>query len=394
MPKGGSEVAVVTPEFQLMDGGPLYQWMKRHGMERVSMAQRAIALAAFAWVPLLGLAFAQGLALPGTLRIPFLYDIACHVRFLVVLPLLVLADIAVNSATGSSIRQFVTSGLVDATTRAPFDALIATARKRRDSQLVGVLIAALAIVPAVYLGAARSTTVFDGTWYTAPGGSGASLAANWSIFIGGFSFRILVYRWIWRLTIWTLLLWGIARLDLRSVATHPDGAGGLGFLGVAQTRFGVLSFAGGAAVSSFIADQILFQNGSVKSETVVIIAYIVAAMLLLLAPLLAMSARLARTRREGLFTYGALASEYVEQFDRRWVRREATPPNELLGSADVQSLADMANSFSVVTKMAPVPIDRGSIIFLAVAAAAPFVPLGLIDPAAREVARELLQKIL
>jgi hypothetical protein len=51
-----------------------------------------------------------------------------------------------------------------------------------------------------------------------------------------------------------------------------------------------------------------------------------------------------RAKRHGLLEYARLGSEYTGDFDRKWLR-EARPAEEtLLGTADIQSLADLSNS--------------------------------------------------
>ena len=79
--------------FYLMHGGPIYRLMVKlrlHGIENAFVGRRSLLLIAVTWVPLLLLSMAQGLALPGAVKVPFIHDFATHVRLLVVLPLLFL----------------------------------------------------------------------------------------------------------------------------------------------------------------------------------------------------------------------------------------------------------------------------------------------------------------
>jgi hypothetical protein len=83
---------------------------------------------------------------------------------------------------------------------------------------------------------------------------------------------------------------------------------------------------------------------------------------------------MARAKRKGLAEYGLLAQRYVESFEQKWVRDPA-PSEELLGAADIQSLADLGNSYDIVREMRPVPFGLQDIARLAAATAAPLVPL-------------------
>ena len=49
----------------------------------------------------------------------------------------------------------------------------------------------------------------------------------------------------------------------------------------------------------------------------------------------------------------------------------------LVGSADIQSLADMANSFEVVRQMRLLPFGKSSLVRLAILTVLPFLPLTL-----------------
>jgi hypothetical protein len=85
--------------------------------------------------------------------------------------------------------------------------------------------------------------------------------------------------------------------------------------------------------------------------------------------------QMARAKRKGLAEYGQFAQDYVEEFDRKWIRPERPLSDELLGTGDIQSLADLGNSYSVIGEMRPVPFKLTDITRLAAATAAPFLPL-------------------
>jgi hypothetical protein len=85
--------------------------------------------------------------------------------------------------------------------------------------------------------------------------------------------------------------------------------------------------------------------------------------------------QMARAKRKGLGDYGLLAQHYVENFQQKWVRRPAASTEELLGTGDIQSLADLGNSYAMVRDMRAVPFWLEDISRLAAATAAPLLPL-------------------
>lgn len=97
--------------------------------------RRVIVIALIASLPLLVLSFIEGHALGG-IKIPFLYDIEAHVRFLVALPILVGAELIVHSRIRPAVRRFVERRIVVAEDLPRFNAAIASATRVRNSLFV------------------------------------------------------------------------------------------------------------------------------------------------------------------------------------------------------------------------------------------------------------------
>jgi hypothetical protein len=109
-----------------------------------------------------------------------------------------------------------------------------------------------------------------------------------------------------------------------------------------------------------------------KYEILVLVLFLLCAVL---APLLVFAPQLSAARRKGLREYGTLAETYMREFDAKWLRGGAPTDERLLGSADIQSLADLANSYEVVRTMRFAPFGTGAILQLAAVTLAPVVPL-------------------
>jgi hypothetical protein len=190
-------------------------------------------------------------------------------------------------------------------------------------------------------------------------------------------FQFLLFRWYYRLALWISFLVRVARLDLHLVPTHPDRAGGLGFLGVGALAFAPLLCAQGALLAGMIANRIFHEGARLDSFKVEILALAAVVILFILGPLFAFTSHLLRAKRGGLREYGLLANRYVREFDHKWLRGGAAPEEALVGSADIQSLADLANSFDVVRTMRGYPFSRDTVLQLAAATLLPVLPLTL-----------------
>jgi hypothetical protein len=184
-------------------------------------------------------------------------------------------------------------------------------------------------------------------------------------------------RWIWRLALWCFFLWRVSRLELRLVPTHPDRAGGLGFLELVHTEFAPLVLAISATQSASLAQDIA--SGRIAYDAIypgVAFVLLVDAVLFV-GPLYVFFLTLWRCKVKGMSDYSAFAERYVNEFDRKWLGADPAPGEPLLGTADIQSLADLNNSVSIVREMRLVPVSSSILIYLAVAALLPLLPLVL-----------------
>ena len=190
-------------------------------------------------------------------------------------------------------------------------------------------------------------------------------------------FQFLFWRWCWRLLIWGWLLRQTARLDLHLVPTHPDLAGGIGALGITQVSLSPLVFGLSAMLVASYAENLLFGGAELGSLALPLTSMVVGSVVVVLAPLALFAPKLLQVKERGLLQYGALASGYTRAFEMKWIRRPSTR-EELLGTADLQSLADLGNSFEVVRNMRIVPFSPSDVMLLAIACVLPMLPLVLI----------------
>lgn len=367
-------------DFSVVLGGPLFQlFRKAHlsgdGLEL--LRGRLLTLVTLSWSPLLVLCAIQGTLL-GSVAVPFFHDIEAQARCLLLIPLLVAAEIIVHQRLRYVASQFLQRRLIPAHAVAQFEEALASTMRLRNSVLAEVAILVFVYVAGVQLTGRQYASVSVATWYGTPGIDWTlSGAGVWYVYFTLPLTQFLLLRWYYRLFIWARFLWQVSRIELRLVPTHPDRIGGLGFLGTASGAFAPLAFAHGAFVSASIANRILMHGASLLDFKVVIIAVTVWILLIFLGPFFVFSAQLARARRQGERDYGPLAAHYAQQFDAKWVHPEKTPDEPLLGTPDIQSLADMANAYMVVKEMRSAPITKQSLIELLGSTLAPIAPLAL-----------------
>ena len=105
------------------------------------------------------------------------------------------------------------------------------------------------------------------------------------------------------------------------------------------------------------------------------------------------SRELEAAKRNGLREHGVLAQRYVREYDRKWLRGGAPPDEPLVGSADIQSLADLGNSFEVLKEMRYVPFSLTTVFQLAVITLLPVLPLTLTMISLEELLERLLKMV-
>ena len=296
-------------------------------------------------------------------------------RFLIVLPVLIAAELIVHSRTRPVVGRFAERRIVLPQDLPRFHRAIQAAVKTRNS--VTVECAILLFVYAVGLLVWNSRIgLGTATWYAMTGRRwNLTLAGFWYVFVSIPLLQFILLRWYMRLFIWFRFLWQVSRINLHIVPTHPDRCGGLAFLGKSAYAFGPILFAQGAMLAGLVASRVLYRGESLVSFKLQIGGFVAFFVVAILGPLLMFTPAMARAKRKGLADYGLLAQRYVESFELKWVARDPKPSEELLGTSDIQSLADLGNSYAMVRDMRAVPFGLEDISRLAAATEAPLVPL-------------------
>lgn len=332
-------------------------------------------LSGVSWLPLLVLSLASGRAAGDAVAITFVGDIEAHVRFLVALPLLMAAELVVHRRLLPIVGQFVKRRIVRDADLQRFRLAVDRTRRLRNS--VWIELGLIALVYTVGIWVWRNEIAQDSaSWYADPDAAGMHLtpAGFWLVFVSVPIFQFMLLRWYFRFLLWFVFLLRVARLDLRLVPTHADRTAGLGFLGGSVTAFAPVLMAQGAMLAALIASQILHAGRSLLEFKVEIVAFLAFFIIVSLLPLAVFTPALAAIKRKGLREIGHLASRYSGGFEGRWLADSADDA-ELLGSADIQSLADLGNSYGVVQEMRFAPFGWRDATRLAAVTATPFVPL-------------------
>ena len=343
--------------------------------DQFNIGSRALLVLLIGWMPIVVLTLAAAVVQGTDGIVSLLRETGVHARYLVAAPLLILAERQCASHLTAIVRRFSESGLVREPDRARLRDAVESTRARIDcavAEVSVVVIAYLIVAASVWSHPADAIPA----WHKASAGY-FSPAGWWHVLVSLPLLLTLILGWMWRLVLWAQLLWRISRLDLQLVASHPDHAAGLGFVGHSLRAFSFVAFAL-TAIAAGRSAHIVLEGGGLPTSQLLFNAGLLATIAILFtAPLAVFLPVLLKTWRQGVAEYGALARDVGDAFERRWLRGK-TPASEGLEKPDFSATTDLYGVVSNVYALRFVPVDITSLTALVVAMLLPFAPVVLL----------------
>jgi hypothetical protein len=364
-PLAEPSAALALPSLLARDDWPL-RLLRKVGLapsQGLGLGRRAVFFSLLAWLPLAAWAFFEGRAMPGDAAEPLLAHYGITVRCLLAIPLLILAEGTALKTLVAIADHFIRDGLVAESQHAAFAAVLRGYARLRDSSLPWIgalaLVVAWVIVEPAQPDADHLSWALDGT-------GRLGFGAWWFAYVARPLFLALLLGWLWRIALVFVLLWRIARLDLSLVPTHPDRAGGLGFLETLPKSYTLVTFAVFAVVASGWAHDAVYHGLLVQSLVPTLAIFAVLWILLLLLPLFAFWPVLASAKRAAKADYGRLVGEQGRLVHQRYVLDQPVAREHLLEPPGIGPVADAAALYQAVTRMRSAPIGKSAILAIVV----------------------------
>jgi hypothetical protein len=366
--------------FSLVLGGPLYQLYLRTKLMTSPLGflfRRVVVVSLICWGPLLILSALAGQAIGGV-TVPFLLDVEVHVRLLAAIPLLIIAELIVHQRIVVVVRQFIERDIIAPEHRVRFEQIIASTMHLRNSIAIEValLLFCFGVGHWVWRGHV-ALSVPTSYSVRSDGEICLSKAGYWYAFVSLPIFRFLLFRWYFRIFLWYQFLWRVRGLPLQLNLYHPDHAAGLGFLAASVSAFTPVLLAQTTLISGAIADRIWYAGANLTAFKMELACTLVFLMLMVLVPLAFFVMHLGNANRVAKSEFGILSSKYVNRFRAKWIKHDAEEGEPLLGTPDVQSLADLGNSFKIVSDGRLFPIGKQTVARLLGVLILPLLPLML-----------------
>ncbi len=366
-------------EYLAAHGGPFFELQRRFGLlhERsLKTGRRALLFVGLAWfVPLLlGLPRSFLAAdTPGS----YLGDLGVWARFVVAIGAFVLAEQQVERGLRIKLGQFLKAPLIAPGSVAPFAQAVTTALERRDSRVAEAVCLVLAIVAAVVAFAnTHAATVSSWAVEVSPDGNRLTLTAWWMVFVSQPLFVFLLLRGLWRHFVWAQLLRRIARLELRLVATHPDGNGGLAFLASYPNAYVLFIFGVSAAIGAAVAKHLLQESLTSTTFSIIAGGWLVVVLALFAYPLSAFSKPLAELKEKSLLMLGTQATRYQRLNERKILGTNVAAESADEAQQQADDIADPTKQFETTRKLSAMLLNRSAIVPVAAAALLPIAAAG------------------
>ncbi len=386
-----------TLTLSLVRGDALYRAQRAVGLipaGSLGLGRRAVLLALITWAPTALWAVYAHRALPGVPGEPLLQHFGIHVRCLVAIPLLVIAEGMAHAVSTRIVPYFVASGLVRERDVPAFREVVRGVTALRDSTRPWVVL--LAILAAWTFLAPLAADVHEIVWASESGEATAraGFGAFWFLYVTRPIYFALLLGWVWRVVLLFVLLARIARVDLSLVPSHPDGASGLAFLEGLPSAFSLVAFASSTVVASRWAHDVVYHGVHVDSLRVPALALLVVNVLLFTGPLLAFVPKLAPLKRAALLQYGALVGEQGRLVHRRWIDGDDTVGSEaVLSAPEIGPVADANALYEAVSRSRTMLVGKRALLAVAVPTALPLLAMFAIEVPVKDLLLKLVSTL-
>ncbi|MEJ8824683.1 hypothetical protein WKW80_22030 [Variovorax humicola] len=362
-----------APTLSPMDNEMPVRWLHRLRLvppNELGTVRRAVFLALLAWLPIVIWTVTSrrlGNIDPSE---SLLQHYGVHVRCLLAIPLLILAEGPVQTMLQKIVQQFHFSGIAPSGPGSAFNSLIAEVRRARDGTMPWIVVLGAAFTWAVTNHPSNHDDAMN--WAVAADGD-LGFGGWWFSYVARPIFIALVLGWVWRVLLVTWCFWRISRLDLSLVPAHPDRTGGMGFLAKLPRAFALVTFVLSATISSHWAHEIVIHGAKLDSFKMPALLFVVLWTVYLLLPLLVFAPTLFAARSHAVAAYAALVGRQGRLLHRRWILGETVEDETILEAPGIGVVADAASMYEAVSKMRLVPIGGKTLLYIAVPMALPFI---------------------
>ena len=168
----------------------------------------------------------------------------------------------------------------------------------------------------------------------------------------------------------------IARLELRLVASHPDGKAGLAFLADYPNAYRTFMFGLSCAIAAAFAKHVTAEALSLKTLTTVMGVWLALVLGFFAYPLSAFRAPLRRLRETTMLVAATQATQRQRQEERKTLSRNIAANGTAEPAADGE-IPDPGKLYESARKLSPGLLSRSAVLPLSAMALLPFALVGI-----------------
>jgi hypothetical protein len=361
-------------EFLIGRGAPFFELQRQIGLVReksLNSGRRALVFVfATAVVPVVLALLTGGAAAAQSI----LTEPAFLVRFVLFVAICFLMEGSLETRLQDFLKRFDQSELLDDAQRRKGALAVAHALKLRNLATADAVCLVLAIIVAI--AALRIRLVEGGVHWVmdeVDGQRSLSPAGWWITTVSSTIFWFLIFRWLWRMSIWAILLHWISRLDMRLVAAHPDRLGGIGFIATYPNAFAPLVFALSSVPAAAVFEKLSEQTLDIATYGTLMTAWLAVVLAVFLLPLLSFRHPLERLKQTTLKEADILSTRFQRASERKIFNQNLFgPPDEAVDG----EVPDPSGVRKAASSLSTVPFSRHAVLPLSVAALAPLLIAG------------------
>jgi hypothetical protein len=363
-------------QFLVAHGGPFYALQRQLGLlheDAFRAGPRALVFVGLAWgVPLI-LSLIAGDAFGPRADNPYLLELGVWARFLIAVGLFMFMERQVEERLRTHLAQFVRAPLLAPQSFEAAAEAVTRSLKRRDARLAEGICLTIAILGTI---ASYFRLLDDETssWAlrVSPDGNALTLAGWWGVVVSNPLFWFLLLRWLWRLFVWSKLLSELAALELRLVATHPDGHGGLAFIGQYPNAYATFVFAVSCVLGAAIAQELLSADLARATYGYVMVGWLLIVFMLFAWPLLAFRKPLTDLKERTLLACGAQATQHHRAAERELLGKNISATEDAEPES-ASEIPDPSTVFATTQKLSVFLVSRTALLPVSAAALLPLV---------------------
>jgi hypothetical protein len=367
-------------EYSVFGAGPFYELEKRIRLVRKdgeNSLQCAVFFVALAWGGPLLLSLYEGKAWGPFADKPYLLHLTVWARFFVSVGIFVLMEPIVGRRLAAVLHRLIKKELLAPGAKERAANAVTRAIKRSDAFSPEFICLVIALTLSVLSGF-NVYYANSQSWMLQQGADGTrlSLAAWWGLIVSAPIFYFLLARWVWRLIVWGMLLRDLATMDLRLVVTHPDGYGGIGFVGELPNAFTPFIFAISCVTSAAIAE--LFLHGVMNATVYVyaMIAWLIIIHVFISLPLFSFTNSLSELKRKTLERCGVQATRYQRAAERKVLGQNTWAASDAENTR-ADEIPDPSALYIAAKKMPTFLFSRATLLPVSAAALFPLVVAGV-----------------